>query len=221
MSRLASILLSALLLGLAGCSTTVFESMPTGHTTDCDPAWPGRWKPVAMPDDDPAKSKDVLEISADCRTATMKSDSKPKPLHLTLIDSKAGQFLQVNNDNGDPDCIGAGTSHCGYVLLRYERDGDIIRLYDPDHATAAVAIAKGSIKGYSAPDEQRQTKTSTPTYRNFVAGDAGIIENVLRRHPQLFNSKPMLVLRHLAAPATPKPATATLPTDAPPAVPER
>ena len=67
MPPLASLLLASLLLGLAGCSTTVFESLPTGTVTDCDPAWPGRWQPEAMPDD-ATKPTDVLEISEDCRT---------------------------------------------------------------------------------------------------------------------------------------------------------
>ena len=65
-------------------------------------------------------------------------------MHLTLIDNSAGQFLQIHNDDGKPDCIGVGKAHCGYVLLRYERAGDTIRLYDPDHAKVAAAIKKAA-----------------------------------------------------------------------------
>lgn len=222
MHCLSRLLLLTVLLGLGGCSTTVFESIPVGTTTDCDPAWPGRWQPVATAGD-AVKPKDVMEISADCRTATMESDSKPKPMRLTLINSKAGQFLQVHNDSGEPDCIGAGKAHCGYVLLRYERDGDTIRLYDPDHAKAAAAIAKGSIKGYSERADGKELKTSEPVHRNFIAGDAGKIDKLLRRHPELFNSEPVIVLHRAANSASTEvaaPANATVPAEAVPPVPE-
>lgn len=204
MRRLSSLLMLALLLGLGGCSTTVFETIPTGATTDCDPAWPGRWQPVGTPGTDAGeegKPKDVVRISPDCRTVTTKDE--PKPMRLTLVDTRAGQFLQVHNDSGEPDCIGGGKAHCGYVLLRYERDGDTIRLYDPDHAWAAAAIRKGGIKGYSEGADGKELKTSEPVHRNFIAGDADRIGKVLQRHPALFNSEPLIVLHRVADMPTP------------------
>ena len=215
MRRVSSLLLFALLalIGLGGCSTTVYESIPVGTTTDCDPAWPGRWLPVASPGDD-AKPKDALQISADCRTATTKGE--PKPMHLTLIGTKAGQYLQIHNDSGEPDCIGTGKTHCGYVLLRYEREGDIVRLFDPDHAKVALAIGNGGIKGFSERGDSKGLKTSEPIHRNFIAGDADRIGKVLRRHPELFAAEPLMVLRRVAdLPASaevPAPAEAVQPT---------
>ena len=43
---------------------TVFESLPAGTTTDCDPAWPGRWQPVGS-SSDAMKPDGVVEIAAD------------------------------------------------------------------------------------------------------------------------------------------------------------
>lgn len=199
-SRLASIGLSVLLLGLVACSTTLFESMPTGTTTDCDPAWPGRWQPVSMPDD-ATRPNDVLEISADCRTVSTKSEGKSEPAHLVLINTTGGQFLQILN-NGDPDCIGQGKAHCGFSLLRYERDGDTIRVFDPDHAKVAAAINRGSIKGFSEPPDAKALKSSQPTFRNFIAGDGKQIEKLLRQHPDLFVAEPRVVLQRLASAPT-------------------
>lgn len=199
MHRLSSLLLLATLLGLGGCSTTVFETIPTGTTTDCDPAWPGRWQPVAMKKDasaDASTPKDALVISADCKTATTKGE--PKPMHLTLVGTKPGQYLQIHNDSGEPDCIGSGKAHCGYVLLRYERDGDIIRLYDPDHAKVSAAINTGSIKGFSERADSKQLKTSESIHRNFIAGDAKQINKLLRTRPGLFNTEPLIVLQRAA-----------------------
>ena len=59
-------LLLAALLGVGGCSTTVFESVPVGASTDCDPAWPGHWQPVAHARRWRPSPRIRLEISADC-----------------------------------------------------------------------------------------------------------------------------------------------------------
>ena len=209
MHRLACLGLLALLLGLAGCSTTVFESLPTGSTTDCDPAWPGRWEPVGTADD-PMKPQGVVEIAADCRSATTKGETKP--VHLTLIDTGAGQYLQLHNDSGKPDCVGEGNKRCGAALLRYERDGDSMRLYDADHAWIAAAIKAKKIDGHSERADTKGMKTKEPTYNNFIAGDGKRIAKLLRQHPQLFVREPLMILRRVPAgdaptvDATPAPA---------------
>ncbi|HSD18187.1 MAG TPA: hypothetical protein VLC71_13130 [Thermomonas sp.] len=200
MPRLACVSLLALLLGLAGCSTTVFESIPTGATTDCDPTWPGRWEPVGTADD-PMKPQGAVEIAADCRSETTTGETKP--LHLTLIETRAGQYLQVHNDSGKPDCAGDGNTHCGATLLRYERDGDSIRLYEPDHAWIAAAIKAKKIDGHSARADTQGLKTKEPTYRNFIAGDGKRIATLLRKHRELFTTEPLMVLRRVPAGAAP------------------
>ncbi len=200
MNRLACLGVLALLLGLTGCSTTVFESLPIGTSTDCDPAWPGRWEPVGT-DDDPMKPQGAVEIAADCRSATTKGETKP--VHLTLIDTRAGQYLQVHNDSGKPDCVGDGKTHCGATLFRYERDGDTMRLYDADHAWIAAAIKGKKIDGYSARADTKGLKTKEPTYQNFVAGDGKRIAALLRKHRELFTTEPLMVLRRVPADAAP------------------
>ena len=200
----ARILLAWLLLGLAGCSSTVFESAPAGIATDCDPAWPGRWQ--ALPTGDEASSPNgTLEISADCRTATTSERDpatggkrdKTEPLDVSLVDTDHGQYLQLRDDDGKPDCLGKSETHCGHMLLRYEREGDIIRLYDADHARVAAAIRKGSIRGYSQHHASAQPGAAG-TDDNFVAGDPVHIARVLRRHPELFESTPFGVLQRAA-----------------------
>ena len=208
MQRLACLGLLAMLLGLAGCSSTVFESLPTGSTTDCDPAWPGRWEPVGTADD-PMKPQDVVEIAADCRSATTKGETKP--VHLTLIDTGAGQYLQLHNDSGKPDCVGDGNTRCGATLLRYERDGDTMRLYDADHAWIAAAIKAKKIDGHSERADTKGLKTKEPTYRNFIAGDGKRIAKLLRKHAQLFTAEPLMVLRRAAADAAPAAEAAPAP----------
>ncbi|HWS78265.1 MAG TPA: hypothetical protein VN205_07810 [Thermomonas sp.] len=204
MARLHWLAVPALLLGLAGCSTTVFESLPTGATTDCDPAWPGRWQPINS-SSDAIKPDGALEIAADCRSAITKGERKP--MRLTLVQAHAGQYLELHNDSGEPDCIGKDKAHCGHVLLRYEREGDTIRLYDPDHAKVAAAINGKKIQGVAERPDGNQPKGNEPTYRNFIAGDGKRIARLLDRHPEFFIREPLMVLRRI-------PADATLPVDA-------
>jgi hypothetical protein len=196
--RLAGLLIAAAL-GVAGCSTTVFESLPAGIATDCDPAWPGLWRPDAGDGD--ATPKRAVEIAADCRSAT--SDGERKSMHLTLVDTGQARYLQVHNDSGAPDCIGQGTRRCGVALLRYEREGDTIRIFDADHARIATAIKDGEVAGYSDDADQAGTKTRDPVHRNFVAGDATRIARLLRRHPEFFAGEPLAVLRRVPADAMP------------------
>ena len=203
MRALACLLLLASL-GLAGCSTTVFESLPVGTTTDCDPAWPGRWQPVGG-GNEAMQPKDALEFSADCRTATVKGEAKP--VRLTLIDTGKARYLQLHNDSGEPDCIGEGKSHCGYALLRYEREGDVIRVYEPDHARIAASIKSGAIKGFSETTAQEVTKTGhEPIYRNFVAGNDERIAKLLGGNPEFFAIEPLMVLQRVPVDTAPAPA---------------
>ncbi|MBP6438931.1 MAG: hypothetical protein KBI02_06260 [Thermomonas sp.] len=199
MARLPLLAMLALLLGVAGCSTTVFESLPAGTATDCDPAWPGRWQPEgAIGEALPAR--EAVEIAADCRSATSKGERKP--LHLTLVATRDGQYLQLHDDSGKPDCIGKDKAHCGHVLFRYERSGDTIRLYDVDHARVAAEIGSKKIRGYSERQDGGEVKTDKPVHHNFISGDGEHITRLLHRRPQVFASEPLLVLQRVpAAPA--------------------
>ena len=148
------------------------------------------------------KPKDAVEFSADCRTATVKGEAKP--MRLTLIDAGKARYLQLHNDSGEPDCIGPGKTRCGAALLRYERDGDTIRVYDADHAWVAAAIKGKKIEGFSDRVDTRDMKSSEPVYRNYVAGDGKRIAKLLRKHPQFFASEPLMVLHRVAAEAPPE-----------------
>jgi hypothetical protein len=130
-------------------------------------------------------------------------------LHLTLVDTGAGRYLELHNESGEPDCIGKGKAHCGHMLFRYERDGDTLRLYDPDHARIAAAIGKKAIPGHSERPDSKELKSSEPVHHNFVAGDGKRIAKLLRKHPEFFASEPLMVLQRV-------PPDAATPGDAPP-----
>ncbi|HTD28342.1 MAG TPA: hypothetical protein VK660_03040 [Xanthomonadaceae bacterium] len=218
------LLLLVAAIGLGGCSTTLVQSLPIGKTTTCDPTWPGRWKVVA-PDTEHSGGHGWLEINADCTVLTFVDTEKTdrENHRLTLVSTRAGDFLATSDADGKPECIGADSSHCGQELMRYERSGDEIRLYMPDHKSVHDAIASRVVSGYTeahsaarepaegtttsasplatdaaptvATASPSETANTTPTYSNQIAGSPEQIASILRQHPEFFASTPWMILQ--------------------------
>ncbi len=181
---------------LGGCSSTVFESLPEGTAVQCDPAWPGRWIPHDSDATD-AGAPQIMEITSDCRNIV--DAGKLKPLNVTLIRNAHGEFLDVRNDSNETDCVGENHTYCGHVLWRYQRDGDILRVYAPDHAKIAEAILQGRIGGYQSSNTGRSDSDSDRVYRNFVAGNPQRISKILQEHPEFFVDTPSIELQRAPA----------------------
>lgn len=197
---------------LGGCSTTLFESLPMGATTDCDPAWVGRWKALDPKDENAAEAPEISEITADCRI--IGKDGRSKLMTLSVIESRAGRFIDVRNESGKMDCLEGDDRYCGHFLVRYEVDGNRIRVYFPDHARISEAIAKGQINGYRSQQPPQRQRESTPVYYNFIAGSPEQITRILLGHPEFFETKPTLELERVADTAASHPAQAPPPTNA-------
>jgi hypothetical protein len=214
-----------LIVGCGGCSTTLYESLPVGKTTICDPAWPGRWIP-----EDPQGGRQIeessVEINADCTTVTTidKDGIQRENFKLNLVSTRSGDYLWVSDNDRKPDCLGSDSSHCGYPLMKYALVGDEIRLYNPDHVKVHAAITGRSVPGYSE-TLGGQTTPSTPgstpaasasssatapaatapaadhasqdsvRYDNQISGNAEQIAAILEQHPEFFESEPWLILR--------------------------
>lgn len=206
---------------LSGCSTTVYASLPTGSMTRCDAGWPGLWNVTGKGANAAAATPEAntVIITTDCRV--LDKDGSSKPLNVSLLTTRDGEYLVVSNDRGTPDCVGGNYTHCGYQLLRYERDGDVIRVYFPDHARVAKAIEGGVVKGFEGPVPKQQDPNSEPTHRNFIAGNPKEVARILREHPEFFLAEPQFVLKRAPADmpantlAPPAPATRTLAPAAP------
>ncbi len=189
-----------LLLVLSGCSMTVFESLPPGEVTRCDPNWPGHWAQIKSPGDKPAgeTTPEVVEIDANCSKSGKPGDTAPAP--LVLITTPDGrQYLDFLNDDGRPQCQpgkeGPGKK-CGHLLLRYEYIGNEIRVYDVDHAKLASLIGKKKIRGETERMPlPKGNDAQPPIHFNLVTGDANHIGKVLKDNPGLFQREPITVMR--------------------------
>ena len=195
-----------LLLALSGCSMTVFESLPTGETTRCDPAWPGHWAQVkSMSGKASEGSPEVIEIDATCSKSGKPGDTEPAPL-LLVTTPDGRQYIDFMNEDGSQRCKPGAKDDakdgkkCGHMLLRYEHVGDEIRVYEVDHGKAAALIRGKKIRGeteqLALPEESDPKKDKPePVYFNIVAGDARRVDKVLRDTPELFASEPLMVMR--------------------------
>ena len=216
------LVLATAAIAASGCSRTLVAALPVGTTTTCDPAWPGRWSAIPSEDTKGKHDKKVwLEINADCSVMTSIEDhgKREREDHrLTLVSTRAGDFLRISDGDGKPECIGDGTAHCGMELMRYVHDGNEIRLYNPDHGAVHAAIADGRVPGYSeadgpkakvvsatdttaAPTELANSRETPATssdkthFNNLIAGDPEQITTILEQHPEFFESVPWITLK--------------------------
>lgn len=214
--RIFSSLLLTCLFCLGGCSSSLFESLPEGTVTTCDPALPGRWIVTHTESAADNALPHPLEISSDCRTVIDQGQSKP--IQANFVHSRAGNYVEALNDSGKLDCAGDNDTYCGHFLLRYEIVGDQMRMYMPDHARISQALTQGQVKGYQTPQPETLPAGQERTYHTFVAGNPAQIARILRRHPEFFVTAPTTILdRDTSAVAAPAPtAEATIAPVPPP-----
>ncbi len=199
---------------LGGCSSSLFESLPAGTVTTCDPALPGHWIVTHSESASDGAIPHPLEIAADCRTVI--DAGQPKPVQVNFVHSRAGNFLEALNDSGKLDCAGENDTYCGHFLVRYALTDRQLSLYFPDHARISEALTKGQIEGYQTPQPQDLPQGQERIYHNFIAGNPEQIARILRRHPEFFASQPTTVLERAPPPAqTPAPPAAAAPDAAP------
>ncbi len=192
-----------LLLALSGCSMTLFEALPPGTATQCAPTWPGHWVKVKSPSHQTtAEAEDeveVEEIDANCSDVNKAGSGKPAP--VTLISTPDGrQYIEFMGDPGKPSCQPGQSDkerkRCGHMLLRYEDDGNAIRVFDIDHDKVASLIRKKKIRGETEQMPLPEgSKPDKPIHFNLVAGDAAQIDKLLKANPDLFLREPIMTLR--------------------------
>lgn len=220
----ASVVITLSIVLGSGCSTTLVESLPVGRNTVCDAAWPGSWKAVEHGVGKAAPSE-LVQINADCTQLTFTDPEKTQvEKHtLTLVSTRAGDFLTIRSPGDKPDCVGEGNTHCGTQLIRYLRTGDEIDLFQPDHRAVHEALESHLVSGYTEMSIDPQTTATngtqsgqpsvppgliearmaaqddkkSPTYRNLISGDPDQIVSILKQHPEFFSQEPWLILRRV------------------------
>jgi hypothetical protein len=218
------LLMATAILTMSGCSTTLVEALPTGKTTRCDAAWPGRWKVIEQNQGN-ADSHEWLQINADCTQMTFTGPEKTQTEQhtLTLISTRAGDFLTFSSPGDKPACLEDDNTHCGTELMRYVHAGNQISLYRPDHRKVHDALESHTVSGYTEMNQAPSTtdasttnsatinsaaiNSATPTViggtqtgkppvpTTIIAGNPEQIATILSQPPEFFESTPSTILQ--------------------------
>lgn len=204
-----------LILLLAACQTTRFQSRPSGTYADCDDGWVGAWLVTKQQADDAIDSLGTLVVPAGCRPMTMHEDGKP-PEHFDdyiFSYARVGQMhlLVASERQGktgtDPaDRTGAGKGYAdkkaGFVIFRYEVGPQRITVQGIDHAQVARAIVDGTQPGHTEVSNNAQSGPAPARVTlidNWIQGDGDAIAALLQRVPTLFATQPLLMLQRAPA----------------------
>lgn len=152
-----------------------------------------------------------MEVSADCKQLTFTDSEKTsvEAKRLTLVTACAGQYLSITDAEGKPECIGENNTDCGWPVVRYEHEGDVITLYSANHARVSSAIANDGVAGLTRTDPAKATASATvqvtkPKFSNLITGTPEQIAQILAEHPDFFDAEPWLVMTREKTDTRPK-----------------
>ena len=187
-----------LVLLLAGCVETRFESPPGDNIETCDARWKGLWIGADAKRRGELDLDDVaaFHVGANCEFTVLDQAEPGGPLkhvrvplnfvhahgrdYIVVADSALAGVVKLDPPHGiDP------TPKKSYFIARYRMRGDRIEIYTVDSRRAAALVVEGTLDG-------TVDKTRT-NLRVYVQGDRARTLEVLRRHA-IFEAKPTLEL---------------------------
>ncbi len=184
--------LGLLLLTLAGCEETRFESPLGDNIETCDTRWKGLW--LNPKGDD--REAEGLFVDAECRLLVITQPEKGgplKPVHVPLNFVHAGgkDYVVVADDqlkglvDLDPPPAVTPKPARSYFFARYRLRGDRLEIYYADTQRIAKLLIDDKLRG---------TLSKTPgTLHAYVMGDRATMLDIVRRLP-VFADKPGAVL---------------------------
>jgi len=205
---LLRLLMLAVVMSLAACSSTVFVNLPEGEQSDCDERFVGDWRVSNADRDAPSSEQDepdYLSVEAGC--ARIIGASVEDQTHEDLRDDTDVWFLSgktqtyvVTRDKPDaPDADedrDAQRRDLAYTLHRVRFTGTKrIELHEIDHARASDLLRAGKLFGTS---KVTMPKKGNPTYDNVIDSEAADLTKALRDR-RVFTRKPVMTLERVPA----------------------
>ncbi len=229
-----ALLLAALAAALAGCSPTLFESVPAGTASACDPRLVGTWRTGEWTLDEAEDRVDeedatYLVVTPGCEVLDWYSRKVPSDLagydRPTFIAAAgrhyaAVRYRQDDEDKGggigvDDDKDAGRPEDAGFLLFRYVVSGDRIAVHQIDSRRVARLIARKQISGRTRilddGDGDDVSGDDEPQLVNVVSGSDKEIAALLRARPDLFLSGAMGILHRYRG--TPPPRDEAQQTD--------
>jgi hypothetical protein len=188
-----------LLLTLAACNETRFESPPGDRIEACDVRWKGLWI-----DDSASASKDEPDelaflVDPECQFQMIErpeKDGPPKLIHVPLnVVHDGGKDYLVVADNQLSGVVTVDPVHGvdpvpeeSFYLARYELKGERMTIFSIDSTRVAHRILDKDLEGTI---DSRQNDLHV-----FVKGDRARILEILRKY-DLFEAKPGAEVRKI------------------------
>jgi len=208
------LLLCLFCLLMAGCGRTVFESIPAGASSGCDPRLVGTWRTGDWELDgaeDTVEEADAhyVVVTPACEILDWYTRRTPSDLRdlpkLRFVTEQGNAYAYFPGSLGEDEDTGGHASAAsakpwarGYVLFRYVVGKDRIAVYPVDDRRVAGLIKRNRIAGgrsvLASGDGSDRASGEEPEFRNFVPGSSQRISGLLKAHPDIFRSRPMGIL---------------------------
>jgi hypothetical protein len=187
----------AVVLLLAACTETRFESPPGDTIAACDPAWKGLWVDASADASSSEPDELAFEVDADCRFHMLErpeKDGPPKRIHIPInfVHDRGKHYLVVADDqlagvvDLDPVHGIEPPPAKAFFIARYEVDANRLRIFDIDSKRVAHSILDKRLEG--------TVDSSRNELHVFVNGDRAKVLDILRTH-DLFEAKPNAEIR--------------------------
>lgn len=190
---------ACLLLLLAACTETRFESPPGEAIESCDAGWKGLWVDASESASVDEPDELAFLVDGECHFQLIErpeKDGPPKLIHIPLnfVHDHGKHYLVVADDqlSGvvelEPVHGVKPAPTKSFFIARYELDRDRLRIFDIDSTRVAHLVLDKVLDG--------TIDNGNNELHVFVKGDRAKVLGILRRH-DLFNAKPNAETRRI------------------------
>lgn len=187
------------LLALAACTETRFESPPGDEIVACDPAWKGLWVDASKNRSSDEPDELAFLVDQECRFLMLErpeKDGPPKQIHIPLnfVHDRGKHYLVVA-DNQLGETVKLDPVHGiepapakSFFIARYQVDHDHLRIWQVDSKRTAHLVIDDALDG-----------TVDRTHNElhvFIHGDRNKVLEIVRKQT-IFEEKPAADVRRI------------------------
>jgi len=190
---------ACLLLTLAACTETRFESPPGDEIVACDPAWKGLWVDASAQASAGEPDELAFLVDQECRFLMLErpeKDGPPKQIHVPVnyVHDRGKHYLVIadNQLEGvvklDPVHGVSPAPEKSFFIARYQIDRDRLRIYTIDAKRAAHLVIDDVLDGTG--------DSANNELHVFVRGDRAKVLDIVRNQ-KIFEDKPGAEVRRI------------------------
>lgn len=190
---------ACLILALAACTETRFESTPGDKINACDPAWKGLWVDASVDASKGEPDELAFRVDQECRFFMLErpeKDGPPKEIHIPLnfVHDQGNHYLVIA-DNQLKEIVDLAPLHGikpvskkSFFVARYEVDHDRLRIFPVDAKRMANLVIDDVLDG-TVDAREKQLHV-------YIKGDRAKVLDIVRSQ-KIFHSKPGAEVRRV------------------------